>query len=99
MMKQVVPTIILKTLISHPSLRVFPVRQWPHVLVATELNLALNLFYYLYKKSYISTSCKEEVGVFVNISCLTQSKQKHLLRLQATTLSELQMLQFSTVQD
>ena len=28
--------------------------------------------------SYLArSSCKEEVGVFVNISCLTQKKQKH----------------------
>ena len=37
----------------------------------------------LYKTNYPSTSSKEEVGVFVDISCLTQRKQKHLLRLKA----------------
>ena len=40
--------------------------------------------YNTYKKNYASTSCKEEVGVFVRISCLTQMKQKHLLWLQTT---------------
>ena len=44
--------------------------------------------YYLYiKKHYTSTNNKEEAGVLVNISCLTQRKQKHLLRSK-------QMLQF-----
>ena len=44
--------------------------------------------YYLHiKKHCTSTSNKEEAGVLVNISCLTQRKQKHLLRSK-------QMLQF-----
>ena len=42
-------------------------------------------------KNYTSTSCEEEVGVFVKISCLTQ--RKHLLQLHTTTLIEFQILQ------
>ena len=46
-------------------------------------------YYYLYiKKHCISTSSKEEVGVFVNISCLIQRKHKNVLQFK-------QMLQFS----
>ena len=55
-------------------------------------------YYLLYKKNYTSTSSKEEIGAFVKISCLTQRKQKHISQLQAITLIEFQILQFSTVQ-
>ena len=42
-------------------------------------------------KNQTSSSCEQEVGVFVKISCLTQ--RKHLLQLHTTTLIEFQILQ------
>ena len=61
MMKKVLATIILKKFISHPSSCVFTVRQWSHVLVATELNLALNLSYYLYKNATLALVAKKKL--------------------------------------
>ena len=45
-------------------------------------------YYLSIKKHCTSTSSQEEARIFVNISCLTQRKQKHLSRFK-------QMLQFS----
>ena len=40
--------------------------------------------YYLYvKNTTLALGSKEEAGIFVNISCLTQRKQKHLPQFQA----------------
>ena len=81
MLKKVLANIILKKLISHSSSCVHS--QTVAVRSCSYLHKSRTKSYYLYIKNYTSTSSKEEVAVFLNIFCLTQRKQKHLLRLQA----------------
>ena len=84
--EEVIATIIFKKLISQTSYCVHTVahHQCVHTFSYSYLAQSRTKYYYLYvKKHYTSTIRKEENEIFINISCLTQRKRKHLTSVQA----------------